>query len=408
MEKPFASCIVLDGPAIVNILQPRDCSTFKDYSLRVFFPFPLTRLETCERIDIIRDRYFKNTLKAKVRKKRGSGVCRRVQRDSKIPGNWQAFLGLDEKKEELFEFLATELGNMKTNKVVISTKAEIIVSNNDLHGSLFPCTQEEADTRIFFHVKNASANGHSTVLVRSVDTDVVVIAIALYQKLETLREFWVWFGTGKNQRFIPIHAIAESLGKTKSLSLPMLHSVTGCDQISFFAGRGKKNAWNTWTKYEELTKALVRLSYCPTKEDVSEVFPIIERFVVLLYDKTSMCVTVNECRKDLFARKGRLPEGLPPTQDALILHVYRAVYQASYQPLTRDAFLPDLNDWCWKNTLEGYDSIWTTLPDASKSCQELTKCGCKSEIGCKEWCKCVKASLKCSTLCNCRGDCERI
>ena len=76
----------------------------------------------------------------------------------------------------------------------------------------------------FCMAKNASANGHSTVLVRSVDTDVVAIAIALYQKLETLREFWVWFSTGKNQRFVPIHSIAESLGKTKSLSLPMFHS----------------------------------------------------------------------------------------------------------------------------------------------------------------------------------------
>ena len=180
MEKPFASCIVLDGPAMVNILQPRDCSTFKDYSWKVFCPFLSTQLEACERIDIIWDRYFKNTLKAKVRKKRGSGVRRRVHHDSKIPGNWQAFLCVDENKEELFEFLTTELVNMQTNKLVISTKGESIVSNNDLHGSLFPCTQEEADTRIFLHVKNASANGHSTVLVRSVDTDVVVIAIALY------------------------------------------------------------------------------------------------------------------------------------------------------------------------------------------------------------------------------------
>ena len=29
MEKSFASCIALDGPAIVNILQPRDCSHSK-------------------------------------------------------------------------------------------------------------------------------------------------------------------------------------------------------------------------------------------------------------------------------------------------------------------------------------------------------------------------------------------
>ena len=157
MEKPFASCIVLDGPAIVNILQPRDCSTFQDYSLKVVCPFLLTQVEACERNDIIWGRYSKNTLKAKARKKWGSGVRRRVQHEN---------------KEELFEFLATESVNRQTNKTVISTKGESIVSNNDLHDSLFPCTQEEADTRIFLHVKNASANGHSTVLVRSVDTDV--------------------------------------------------------------------------------------------------------------------------------------------------------------------------------------------------------------------------------------------
>ena len=124
-----------------------------------------------------------------------------------------------------------------------------------------------------------------------------------------------------------------------------------------------------------------------------------------------MCTTVNECHKDLFARKGRLPEGLPPIQDALILHVYRVVYQANYfwaQTLTKDTFFSDPNDWGWKNTLKGYGFFWTTLPDASKWCQELTKCGYKSKIGCKERCKCVKASLKCTALCNCRGDCELV
>ena len=131
MEKPFASCIVLDGPAIVNTLQPKDCSTFKDYSLKVFCPLLSTQLEACERIDIIWDRYFKNTLQAKARKKRGSGVRRRIQHDSKIPGNLQPFLRVDESKEKLFEFLATESVNMQTNKAVISTKGESIISNND-------------------------------------------------------------------------------------------------------------------------------------------------------------------------------------------------------------------------------------------------------------------------------------
>lgn len=73
----------------------------------------------------------------------------------------------------------------------------------------------------------------------------------------------------------------------------------------------------------------------------------VERFVVLLYDRTSMCTDVNECRKNLFSKKGKLPEGIPPTLDALALHLKRAVYQASYcwaQALSKDAILPDPNE----------------------------------------------------------------
>ena len=119
----------------------------------------------------------------------------------------------------------------------------------------------------------------------------------------------------KNQRYIPIHSIAENLRNAKS---------------SFFTGRGKKNAWNTWKQYEELTVLLSSISIFPSKENVDIALPTVERIVVLLYDRTSMCQTVNECRKDLFSRKRRLPEGLPPTLHTLELHLKRAVYQASF------------------------------------------------------------------------------
>ena len=47
------------------------------------------------------------------------------------------------------------------------------------------------------------------------------------------------------------------------------------------------------------------------------------------------------------------------------------------------------------------------LPKASQSCQELLKCGCKSERGCAGRCKCVKAELPCTALCNCAGLCDQ-
>ena len=78
--------IILDGPAIVNMLRPTDCSTFKDYTFKVFL---------CARFDNVWDVYRENTLKASKRRKRGPGICRRVIPDSKIPGNSHSFLHID-------------------------------------------------------------------------------------------------------------------------------------------------------------------------------------------------------------------------------------------------------------------------------------------------------------------------
>jgi hypothetical protein len=48
---------------------------------------------------------------------------------------------------------------------------------------------------------------------------------------------------------------------------------------------------------------------------------------------------------------------------------------------------------------------WTTLPQATHKCQELVRCSCKK--GCSNKCKCLKASLTCTPLCFCGGDCTQ-
>ena len=57
------------------------------------------------------------------------------------------------------------------------------------------CNHEEADTRILVHVKDALAKGGRSVLVRTVDTDVLVILIEQFHTLsstwpELLGRFW--------------------------------------------------------------------------------------------------------------------------------------------------------------------------------------------------------------------------
>ena len=49
------------------------------------------------------------------------------------------------------------------------------------------CNHEEAHTRIFVHVRDAVEHGAQKVLIRTVGTDVVVIAIAEYSNLCLIR-----------------------------------------------------------------------------------------------------------------------------------------------------------------------------------------------------------------------------
>ena len=51
--------------------------------------------------------------------------------------------------------------------------------------------------------------------------------------------------------------------------------------------------WNTWQAYNGVTPALSALASTPTPESVEELLGPLERFVVLMYDRTSMQEEVN-------------------------------------------------------------------------------------------------------------------
>ena len=47
---------------------------------------------------------------------------------------------------------------------------------------------------------------------------------------------------------------------------------------------------------------------------MDEVMPILERYVTIMYDRTSTCMKVNDVRRGLFTHKGRDIEAIPPLQ----------------------------------------------------------------------------------------------
>ena len=118
---------------------------------------------------------------------------------------------------------------------------------------------------MLLHAFDAVQQGHQGILLRTVDTDVLVLAGAVFHHLSSMRpdeqlEIWVAFGTGINLRYIPAHSIASSLGPERSKALPVFHTFTGCDTLSCFAGRGKKTAVEAWKACPEVTSAFVSLS----------------------------------------------------------------------------------------------------------------------------------------------------
>ena len=77
--------------------------------------------------------------------------------------------------------------------------------------------------------------------------------------------------------------------------------------------------------YTDFTGALSALLANP---DVlpDEELAIIEQYFVYLYDRSSEASTVNAARLDLFCRKGRPVESIPPTRGALIQHILHLIY----------------------------------------------------------------------------------
>jgi hypothetical protein len=197
----------------------------------------------------------------------------------------------------------------------------VTVGSNIPDITIADCNHEEADTRIIPHVVHAIRIGQATtVMVRTVDTDVIVILVGKLHYLRAVKpdiELWVAFGMGRDFRFISVNSISDDLGEARSKSLPVFHALSGCDTTSAFFGRSKASAWKAWELYPEITPTLEFLADHPFHELSlsSEHFKRIERFTVIMYDKLSPVTSINKARMEIFCKSTNIDmTRLPPTQ----------------------------------------------------------------------------------------------
>ena len=128
----------------------------------------------------------------------------------------------------------------------------------------------------------------------------------------------------------------------------------------------------------------------------------LERFVIIMYDRSSSATDIDSVRLDMFAHKQKSYYAIPPTNAALEYHIKRASYQAGCiwgQATTRQMEILRPSEWGWKQQDNSWQIVWKSLPPVAESCKQLTKCGCKT--ACRSRCKCYRFSLPCIELCNC-------
>lgn len=126
----------------------------------------------------------------------------------------------------------------------------------------------------------------------------------------------------QKKRYVPIHQI--EITEERRESLLAFHALTGCGTTSQFVGIGKKSsAWPVFLKYPKLLQHLGEEN-APNERLLSDA----EAFVYHLYSPNTDKVLIHQERVASFRRATKNLDALPPTQDALHLHIRRAHLQA--------------------------------------------------------------------------------
>ncbi len=366
------SAIVIDGQALImTIGSMSGMNTFGEFA-DTFCDTVFSLGKTYCRIDVVFDRYRHNSIQSGTRAKRTSQrhPIRRVVegRDICLPSNWGNCIALGDNKAGLARFVSNELirnaPDTKTIVVAGGFESECEVqSNMPLDLTQLNASHEEADTRMILHAIHC---GTDTVVVFTRGTGVLLLLLAHMDKIGSVN-VWMMTGTLKKKKFIPVRTISETLSLEVTKSLLAFHALTGSDTTSYIAGHTKTSAWNVSQENHALLEKL------GTGELNENVIRSVEAFVCKLYKVPT--TSVDQARCTLFA-KYNAPEQLPPTRDALMLHVKCAHYQTLVwkQAHIGKPALPSPELLGWKKSDEGLVPELMLLNPVPSVCLEMITC----------------------------------
>ena len=326
-----------------------------------------------DRCDVIADRYFNGSLReATTRTERGIGSRMFFSGNTAFPPNFQDdCLQNSENKEDLNLYLANTFMDLHQNKekiLVFSHKDSILTTDTRLMDcpSIAYCTIEEADARLVRHTLHLAATGYKNIIVRTVDTDVLILLCAYspYWLNDSSANVYVCFGIGFNMRYYNVREMSEIVGMEKCSGLPFFYAFSGCDMVSSFYKKGKCQFWDKWHSMDDAS--------------LNEVF------------------------------RSLSDSPLIPSRSGLIEHIRRASLQAGWywKLCVENVHIPDPEVWGWIKTSDTtYIPMWHGYDQSIDLNMVISTCTCTSKV-CKR-CKCRRENDTCLPFCKCQRECVK-
>ena len=417
MEKS-TSAIIIELSPILRIDFSAD--TFADFAYKLYVHV-MNIAEGYHRVDIICDRYFDESLKNQTRDDRGQGPTLSFEENDKFPSDFKnSFLKNNNNKERLNLFLAdkfSEHHHQADIKFTITKGTGILT--NDATLSSDPLinynTAEEADQKLVRHVLQCLKTGVKNIVVRTIDTDVIVLLLA-YRYFAGNFDLNVYaMLASKDISFYNINELSVQFGEKKCQALPFFYCFTGCDSVSSFFNQGKCKFWDRWQEFEDidaLTDVFSFFSKMPAVSMCNNQVHLIEKYVLFVYygrtDDGTHDINITRMREFEYSTHNNL-RLLPPSRLGLKEHIKRATYEAGWvwNQCIQNIRLPNPEDYGWILVNNKYSPTWQQLTPTTEiiDAEILTQtCSCASEKC--EKCKCVKQKLQCISFCKCHRRCR--
>ncbi len=252
---------------------------------------------------------------------------------------------------------------------------------------------EEADERLMPHAFHAIDTGTKRIVILSSDTDVLVLALHFWTRMQSrgLLEMWMRAGVGNSTRYIPLHTMASN-NEPLCLVLPAVHALTGCDSTSKVGTKLSALKADPINYLADFGKSL-------NDPNLEHAFTNAEEYLVHVLKPRTTCKTMDELRYTLYHQsKVSDIDELPPTSHATSGHLLRSLYTAHRQINCLTCPLADPRQYGFEE-VEGvlkpvtYSRLYPTDIVQSCACQQ---CATKR-------CECRKNGVPCCLFCKCQG-----